>query len=681
MKIVQYLALGLLLVGGLSFTAQEDYAKQMAGQGLPVVNSMLGGTGLRPRSFRASEIVPFGRIKKINVTGLETLFMSGSSQPSPNEMDEVKKFWGKRKVHWVALRKEEVWAVEPKEGGAVVVSQLHPLKWWSGEDPRGKATVGEIHAEEANLIKGIPPNSSIAVFGNHDIDPTIENGEAYEILYKLDINAAKVYTLQQLVEKRGMVYHRGIDNKFGPISWECIDQLVGILRNIPEGEAVHFHCKKGQSRTTIGMVIYDMMRNAGRITGQEIIKRNGPEGLGGASLESDQVTAGKTGVPYKFSWEATLLKFYDYCVENQASHYELSFSEWCRQKGIEREPEISLEPLAHTLTIHNSLPKDEVAFDPGPSKTTPLSGPLVLTVLDEKKLLPNNLRSTLDHHFHAAFNTLGLDQYHVVASSQPTANGAKTLFKQLSKAFEKQIIDVDLRHDEHWIVFSGELGHDVNNFETFAELGKEMTSEELVKKEQESAAFLSSQKALKLHVIKEMYPKEEYGDKYTVTLAPTQVQTEKEMVEKLGVRYVRIPAPRFGEILAENVDKQIQLRLSNPEAIIYYHCKNGKSRTTLALCIEDMMMNADRVSMVDIVHRQHAIGGVNLFDITAKDPTWHQEREFKRQWLIFLARFHAYAKAQKGQGFKVLWSEWSAANPGLPADVSFEKHIIDKTQG
>ncbi len=686
-------ALRLLIIAIISTTSSlvaspsspSSLAAQMEETGLPVVNSMLGGSGLRPRSFRASEIVPFGRVRNINTKGLASLHVSGSSQPSPNEMDAVKKFWNKRQVHWIVLRKEEVWAIEPKGGGAVIISQLHRLNWWSGEDPRGLRTVDEIYSDEQNLVNAVPKHSLFTIYGNHDLEPSVTTGEAYELLYRIDIKAEKVFTLKQLVEQRGMIYHRINDNKFGPISWASIDQLVRILRAVPEEDAVHFHCKKGQSRTTIAMALFDMMRNAENICAEEIIDRQGPMGIGGATLKASEVNTGKSGVSYKHSWEKTLHHFHTYCLEAKADNFSIPFSTWCQKKGIVPEPEISFKQFDSKLNIHSTLPAEEKdAFDPKPSNTsTPLKGPLVLTVTDEGKQLPSNLRSTHDYYLNPSFNIKRLDTFYAVGCSQPTAQAAKILFNQLSQAFPgRPIIDIDLRHDEHWLVFSGNNGHDVNAFESFADLGTELDVNTLLAKEQAIAVILAHQPALRLHIIKEMYPKDEYGDKYTLSLVPTQVLTEKEMVENMGVSYVRIAAARFGTILDENIDQQVSLRLNNPQAVFLYHCKNGKSRTTLAMCIDDMMANANFVSFADIIQRQYALGGANLFDITAKDPSWQQEREFKRQWLIFLARFHAYCQEQSRKGFTTPWSEWSIIHPELPSYITqdcLNRLMTDKT--
>jgi len=610
-----------LLTTSLSFADtsifEQSLIDQMKTQGLPIVNSMMEGSGMLPRSFRTSQIIPMGQIQHINAIGLKALNVSGSSQPSPDEMDSVKKFWNNRKVHWIALRKEEVWAIQPKEGSAIVVSQLHGLKWWTGEDFLGRRNVDQIHIDEKELINTTALNRTLSIYGNRDLEPSQENGEAYEMLFRLDIVADIIYTLQQLVEQRGMLYHRIIDNKFGPISWESIDALVNIIRDIPQEDAVHFHCKKGQSRTTIAMVLFDMMRNADKLSAREIIHRQGPEGLGGASLEADQATQGKSGVAYKFSWEPTLVRFHEYCLEQQNCHFAVSFSEWCQSKGIEKEQEISLAEFSKTLNIHSNIPgQDLPAFD----STT---NPLVLALLDEGKQLPHNLRSTQDIHFNASFNEEGLDRVYAVASGQPTAQSAVVLFDKIAKVFpSREIIDVDLRDDEHWFVCSGSSGHDVYR--------KRLQS---LEDEKDVAAQLANEKVIVLHAM---------NDHFTVTIAPTKIMTEQDVVEKLGVSYVRIPFAKFGKVLDEHIDRQVQLRLENTEAVIFYHCHDGKSNASLAMCIDDMLANAYHVSFEDILQRQHVLSGI----------------DFDQSRLIFLASFYDYCKEQKPAGFAITWSIW-----------------------
>ena len=72
-----------------------------------------------------------------------------------------------------------------------------------------------------------------------------------------------------------------------------------------------------------------------------------------------------------------------------------------------------------------------------------------------------------------------------------------------------------------------------------------------------------------------------------------------------------------------------------------------------------MMRNADKLSMEEIVTRQKIIGGIDLFDITPKDPNWKNEVISKKQWVLVLARFHRYAKENKKANFKISWKEWS----------------------
>ncbi len=115
-----------------------------------------------------------------------------------------------------------------------------------------------------------------------------------------------------------------------------------------------------------------------------------------------------------------------------------------------------------------------------------------------------------------------------------------------------------------------------------------------------------------------------------------------------------------------------------PGTWYHFHCKKGKSRTTFFMVIFDMMHNADRLGLEEIVKRQIAIGGVNLLDVTPKDPSWKHEKESKKQWIQFLARFHKYCQENKKTGFKISWKEWSEANASYTPNI--DHLVIDRTE-
>lgn len=605
---------------------------QFEKQGLPIINSMVTREGIGPRYFRTCRAIPLGNKKKINTAGLETLKMSASSQPSPSELGAIKKYWGQTPVHVVVLRMEEVYAIETQSKGTILVSQIHPLAWWSEEGQHGKWSVEKAHASEEKLVAAVKNNPHIVLYGNKDQVPTIEKGEGYDLLYRMDIVATNAFTLKQAVERAGLVYHRISDNKFNPIAWETVDQIVALLREIPAADAVHFHCKKGESRTTVTMTMFDMMRNADKASAHDIIYRQGPKGLGGEDITIAKTGKGAIGTHPR--WEPTLMNFHQYCLENKANNFVVPFSQWCVSKGIPPESKMTFLAYTHKLSLKSRIP--EVS-----SEEMKQESQLVFNNLDESKLWPNNFRTTQDAFLQTStFNTLGLQDCLAGGCSQPTALGAEAIFKHLSEFFAlTSLICVDLRPYPHWFVFTDKEGHDVNL------QGKH--AGEVLAEEQKQAKLIAAGKSLRLHLGKEINSDTTALANYRVTLAPTKVMTEKEVIEKMGIRYARLPLSSPASLHDKQVDAIVQLRRENPNAMVIYHCKTGKTRTTLAMCMDDMMQNADKVSLGDILQRQQALGGV---DLTTKPA-----------WMGFLIRFYTYCQYQIPRGYKQPWSEWNSS--------------------
>ena len=117
---------------------------------------------------------------------------------------------------------------------------------------------------------------------------------------------------------------------------------------------------------------------------------------------------------------------------------------------------------------------------------------------------------------------------------------------------------------------------------------------------------------------------------------------------KLPIQYIRIPVTDHHHPEANEVDFFVELvKTLSKSDWIHLHCAGGKGRTTTFMCIVDMIYHSHLLSAKEIIQRQYAIGGSNLFDI--KDiPS--QER------FTFLCLFHQYclANAQSPEN----WSSW-----------------------
>ena len=87
------------------------------------------------------------------------------------------------------------------------------------------------------------------------------------------------------------------------------------------------------------MIIFDIMKNAGLATLEEMMERQGPRGLGGTDFFRKMEGLEKE---YKSGWIRVLRHFYQYALENQATNFATPWSEWAEAHGITQEPEVKL---------------------------------------------------------------------------------------------------------------------------------------------------------------------------------------------------------------------------------------------------------------------------------------------------------------------------------------------------
>ncbi|MBQ9633622.1 MAG: protein tyrosine phosphatase [Schwartzia sp.] len=242
----------------------------------------------------------------------------------------------------------------------------------------------------------------------------------------------------------------------------------------------------------------------------------------------------------------------------------------------------------------------------------------------------------------------GLDNLRISGSAQCTAAGFASLYTKLSAAAAAPgapIYDVDLRQESHGFADGLPVSwHKKNNL---ANEGK--TPEEVALDEEERLADLAG-------VTTTFVPKgkTDKGRVEAFTFAPQNVQTEKEVVEALGFRYVRFYVTDRTQPDTETIEAFLDFVDSLPgDAWLHFHCRAGHGRTTTFMAMYDMIRNPG-IPAETIIERQHLIGGA---DLTAmKDEEWKNERIVQR--LETLKLFSEYVRARHAGETTLRWGEW-----------------------
>lgn len=233
----------------------------------------------------------------------------------------------------------------------------------------------------------------------------------------------------------------------------------------------------------------------------------------------------------------------------------------------------------------------------------------------------------------------GLEKLKASGSNQFSEKGLKILKERLKG---EKIIIVDLRQESHGFIdgvpvsWRGECN--------WANLHKSL--QEIEKDEMERLNSLLKKKS----VIAVMFQGEK---EIQVKLSVKNVRDEKELCKKMGVGYFRLPVPDHRRPDDKTVDKFIAFIKSMPEGSwLHFHCKAGKGRTSTFLAMYDMMHNAKKVSIDDIILRQYFFGSTNLF---AQPADWKYPYAVERS--EFLRKFYDYCVENK-DNFNTPWSEY-----------------------
>jgi hypothetical protein len=286
-----------------------------------------------------------------------------------------------------------------------------------------------------------------------------------------------------------------------------------------------------------------------------------------------------------------------------------------------------------------------------PVRPADADSPILIWDIDLKQTLPRNFRTT-DNPLKAnkgdqlpASN--GLADLHASGSGEFTADNLKFVLAQA----HGPVTVFDLRQETHIFV----NGLPISWFATkdWANVGR--TQSEI---EADEVARVQSLKPGSEIAVR---PGEAIKKADTASATPQpviveQASTERELVEANHAAYVRLTVTDHARPLNEEVDRFILAVRALPEnGWAHFHCEAGRGRTTTFMVLYDMLRNAARVPMEDIVRRQQLLG--YDYDVLRPAAPGDWRAPYTDDRIAFVRAFYNYAHANPN-GRPQLWSEW-----------------------
>jgi protein-tyrosine phosphatase len=284
---------------------------------------------------------------------------------------------------------------------------------------------------------------------------------------------------------------------------------------------------------------------------------------------------------------------------------------------------------------------------------------LIRTQWDFNDTLPNHFRtmqSAMKTDDKApAPSTVGLSDLKLSASAEFSKTA---LDKVLAKIGKHKITIVDIRQEPHGYIdgkpVSWFAGHDdIDAGKNVAQINQE---------EEKKLHELSSEKETTTYQLVDSTKPGVYREGIKPEkMAVSGLETEEQLCKDEGIGYVRIPIPHDHGPSDKQVDQFVDLvKAQGKDGWLHVHCTDGRGRTTTMLVMEDMMRNADKVSLNDILVRQHLLGGANLVNASS-DQAWKEADYVERR--KFVDSFYNYCKTEIPSNFKQSWTSWLVKHP------------------
>src|SRR5215216_6589608 len=248
-----------------------------------------------PRNFRATnERLSQSNGEKIAKTGLDQLRASGSGE---FDLQGLKLL--------LARTRGPVTVFDLRQETHLFVNDL-PVSWYASHDWANVGrTQADIEKQETEQVQSFKPGSEIDIRPGQPVKH--RNGNATT---PQRVTVERTSTERDVVESAGAHYVRVAVTDHAPPLDSAVDRFVVAVRGLPQNAWAHFHCEAGLGRTTTFMVLYDMLRNANRVSLDDIVQRQKILSKGYDVLQPPDADDWKA--PYAANRAKFVRAFYDY---------------------------------------------------------------------------------------------------------------------------------------------------------------------------------------------------------------------------------------------------------------------------------------------------------------------------------------------------------------------------------
>ncbi|CAM3171598.1 tyrosine phosphatase II superfamily protein [Legionella steigerwaltii] len=196
-----------------------------------------------------------------NTLGIKGLAISGSEEPSEKGWKDISEHIAKHgysRVLVLDLRQESHGYINGR-----AITLVSEYDWIN----RGKSNV-QCLTDQEYWLKSLRTQKKISGVLSSQQFAAQEYSSGKTIPVKVVKNE------EDLVSKLGFEYHRLYVTDHAAPSDSEVDTFLTLIKNVPKDTWFHIHCRGGKGRTTTFFVMYDMLKNADKVSFEEIIARH-----------------------------------------------------------------------------------------------------------------------------------------------------------------------------------------------------------------------------------------------------------------------------------------------------------------------------------------------------------------------------------------------------------------------